>query len=49
MKYYVNRHTDRELERLTHYLLLIAPLDKISHLDHKQWEEHVKKNKKTRE
>ncbi|XP_059648195.1 ubiquitin-like domain-containing CTD phosphatase [Cornus florida] len=35
-----NRDKDQELVKLTHYLLAIAELDDISHLDHKNWESY---------
>ncbi|KAJ0879674.1 putative protein-serine/threonine phosphatase [Helianthus annuus] len=39
-KAHENRDTDRELVKLTQYLLAIADLDDISVLDHKKWESY---------
>lgn len=38
---HLNRESDQELFHLTRYLTLIAPLEKISHLNHKRWEEYL--------
>uniref|UniRef100_A0A0A0KPW7 protein-serine/threonine phosphatase n=1 Tax=Cucumis sativus TaxID=3659 RepID=A0A0A0KPW7_CUCSA len=35
-----NRDTDQELMKITQYLLAIAKLDDLSHLDHNNWEQH---------
>lgn len=37
-KAHANRDTDQELVKLTQYLLAIAELDDLSHLDHNKWE-----------
>ncbi|KAJ9524545.1 hypothetical protein QJQ45_024127 [Haematococcus lacustris] len=41
---HLTRHTDKELYHLTRYLLLIAPLERISHLDHSRWERYLAKH-----
>ncbi|KAL4588455.1 hypothetical protein LXL04_001345 [Taraxacum kok-saghyz] len=50
-KAHANRDNDRELVKLTQYLLAIADLDDISVLDHKKWESfdeaHVKRRRHT--
>lgn len=40
-KAHLNRSTDQELVGLTQYLLAIADLDDLSHLDHKKWESYT--------
>jgi ubiquitin-like domain-containing CTD phosphatase 1 len=40
-KAHLTRHTDRELYHLTKYLVKIARLEKLSHLNHRRWEEYV--------
>jgi len=40
-KAHLNRSTDQELVGLTQYLLAIAELDDLSHLDHKKWESYT--------
>jgi hypothetical protein len=40
------RSTDRELYHLTRYLQLIGRLEKISHLDHRRWEDYNHKHRK---
>lgn len=37
-KAHANRDSDQELMKLTQYLLAIAELDDLSHLDHNNWE-----------
>ncbi len=37
-----NRETDKELYFLTKYLVLIAKLETISHLNHRNWEAYLK-------
>jgi ubiquitin-like domain-containing CTD phosphatase 1 len=37
-KAHANRDSDQELVKLTQYLLAIAELDDLSHLDHSKWE-----------
>jgi ubiquitin-like domain-containing CTD phosphatase 1 len=37
-KAHANRDSDQELVKLTQYLLAIAELDDLSHLDHNKWE-----------
>jgi ubiquitin-like domain-containing CTD phosphatase 1 len=43
-KAHLTRNSDRELLHLTHYLTLIGPLDKLSHLDHRRWERYLAKH-----
>ncbi|GJP36532.1 hypothetical protein CLOM_g8472 [Closterium sp. NIES-68] len=43
---HANRASDRELARLTEYLLAIADLDDWSQLDHNQWERFMRHLKK---
>ncbi|KAL3699867.1 hypothetical protein R1sor_017889 [Riccia sorocarpa] len=40
-KAHLNRATDNELVGLTRYLLAIAELDDLSHLDHRRWYEYT--------
>ncbi|KAI3715669.1 hypothetical protein L6452_22655 [Arctium lappa] len=47
-KAHANRDNDRELVKLTQYLLAIADLDDISILDHKKWESYDEANFKRR-
>nr|GMD10109.1 ubiquitin-like domain-containing CTD phosphatase [Ipomoea batatas]GMD12966.1 ubiquitin-like domain-containing CTD phosphatase [Ipomoea batatas] len=47
-KAHANRSTDRELMKLTQYLLAIADLDDISVLNHKDWESYNEDNVKRR-
>eukprot|EP00252_Welwitschia_mirabilis_P007923 TRINITY_DN19618_c0_g1_i1.p1 TRINITY_DN19618_c0_g1~~TRINITY_DN19618_c0_g1_i1.p1 ORF type:complete len:336 (+),score=61.29 TRINITY_DN19618_c0_g1_i1:215-1222(+) len=47
-KAHLNRGSDCELLRLTQYLLAIAELDDISHLDHRHWETYTEKVKRRR-
>nr|GEW32898.1 ubiquitin-like domain-containing CTD phosphatase [Tanacetum cinerariifolium] len=47
-KAHENRDSDRELVKLTQYLLAIADLDDISILDHKKWESYDEANVKRR-
>ncbi|KAI3525626.1 hypothetical protein L1887_04551 [Cichorium endivia] len=47
-KAHANRDNDRELVKLTQYLLAIADLDDISILDHKKWELYDEANVKRR-
>ncbi|KAJ9538203.1 hypothetical protein OSB04_030936 [Centaurea solstitialis] len=47
-KAHANRDSDRELVKLTQYLLAIADLDDISILDHKKWESYDEANFKRR-
>ncbi|XP_031129688.1 ubiquitin-like domain-containing CTD phosphatase [Ipomoea triloba] len=47
-KAHANRGTDRELMKLTQYLLAIADLDDISVLNHKDWESYNEDNVKRR-
>ncbi|KVH93518.1 hypothetical protein Ccrd_004437 [Cynara cardunculus var. scolymus] len=47
-KAHANRDSDRELVKLTQYLLAIADLDDISILDHKKWEFYDEANVKRR-
>mmetsp|Transcript_14455 Transcript_14455/g.31326 ORF Transcript_14455/g.31326 Transcript_14455/m.31326 type:complete len:322 (-) Transcript_14455:948-1913(-) len=43
---YANRATDRELYHLTKYLMIIGRLDKISHLNHRKWEEYLMEHRR---
>lgn len=45
-KAHLNRSTDQELVRLTHYLLAIAELSDLSSLDHSRWESFSEDNVK---
>lgn len=47
-KAHANRDSDRELVKLTQYLLAIADLEDISVLDHKHWETYNEANSKRR-
>ncbi|KAG6543997.1 hypothetical protein Mapa_014621 [Marchantia paleacea] len=40
-KAHLNRATDKELVGLTEYLLSIAELEDLSHLDHRRWYEYI--------
>lgn len=44
-KAHLNRHTDQELKYLTRYLLAIADLRDLSHLDHRSWEQYIRGNR----
>ena len=43
-----NRYTDRELPKLTQYLLSIAELEDLSKLDHNKWESFTEESAKRR-
>ncbi|KAI4296212.1 hypothetical protein L6164_036188 [Bauhinia variegata] len=45
-KAHANRESDRELVKLTQYLLAIAELDDLSNLDHSSWEFFTEENAK---
>lgn len=45
-KAHANRSNDRELVKLTQYLLTIADLDDLSSLDHSKWESYNEDNSK---
>lgn len=47
-KAHANRDSDQELVKLTQYLLAIADLDDLSHLDHSRWEFYIEDNTKRR-
>ncbi|XP_047338006.1 ubiquitin-like domain-containing CTD phosphatase [Impatiens glandulifera] len=47
-KAHANRESDRELVKLTQYLLAISKLDDISGLNHKYWESYKEDNSKRR-
>ncbi len=41
-KAHLTRHSDRELYHLTKYLTMIARLQRLSHLNHRRWEDYVR-------
>ncbi|KAL9256962.1 Ubiquitin-like domain-containing CTD phosphatase-like protein [Drosera capensis] len=47
-KAHSNRGSDQELVKLTQYLLSIAELDDLSHLDHRNWERYTESTVKRR-
>lgn len=47
-KAHLNRSSDRELVKLTQYLLTIADLPDFSQLDHSRWEIFTEDNTKRR-
>lgn len=47
-KAHLNRSSDRELVKLTQYLLTIADLPDFSQLDHSRWEFFTEDNTKRR-
>lgn len=47
-KAHSNRGSDQELVKLTQYLLSIAELDDLSHIDHRNWERYTESNSKRR-
>lgn len=47
-KAHSSRESDRELVKLTQYLLSIAELDDLSVLDHRSWESYMEDNSKRR-
>ncbi|KAL5052815.1 hypothetical protein RYX36_033497 [Vicia faba] len=47
-KAHANRDSDQELVKLTQYLLAIAELDNLSHLDHDKWESFLEDTCKRR-
>ena len=38
---HTNRDTDKELLHLTQYLLCIAPLERLSDLNHRKWRQYI--------
>ena len=40
-KAHMNRATDRELQKLTEYLLAIAELPTLCDIDHRKWEKNL--------
>lgn len=47
-KAHSNRENDKELVKLTQYLLSAAELDDLSVLDHRSWESYIEDNSKRR-
>jgi len=42
-KAHLTRNNDKELLHLMHYLTLVGPQEKLSHLDHRKWERYLSK------